>query len=188
MQRLGRILLHRGDAAGAETLIAEALRVATITNAEWTLPSNLEALGACALARGDGRRAAALLAECLTMIRDGWGIFGPVRSYSFFWFTAAGCLESLGMIAAGIGEDEPAGRLCGAADALRERRGERSSALQEARLERAISPMRNGRGGVAFTTAWAAGRALSPEAACDEGRAFAAGVIAAAPRRRTKFG
>jgi len=144
MQRLGRILLHGGDTAGAETLIAEALRVATITNAEWTLPSNLEALGACALARGDGRRAAALLAECLTMIWDGWGIFGPVRSYTFFWSTAAGCLDTLGIVAAGMGDGDVAARFGGAAEALRERRGERLSPLQREWLDRAISPPRNG--------------------------------------------
>jgi len=186
IRRLGGIVLLRGDAARAETLIAESLELARATNAEWTFPSLLEGLGTCALARGDRQRAASLIAESLTLIRDGWGIFGPIRSYTFFLGTAAHCLDRLAMIAAGMGELEPTARLCGAAEALRERCGAQLSPLQQTRLDRAIGPVRDR--SVAFAAAWAAGKAMSPEDACTEGLVFAATVIADTPRHQSKSG
>ncbi len=184
MRSLGSIRLHMGDAAGAETLIAESLNVARATNAEWTYPSLLESLGTCAMARGDRHRAASLVAESLTLIRDGWGIFGPVRSYPFFLGTAAWCLDRLGMMAARMGEAEQSARLVGAAEALRERCGAQLSPLQQTRLDRAIGPVQDR--SVAFAAAWAAGKAMRPEDACTEGLAFAATVIAATPRHQSK--
>jgi predicted ATPase/DNA-binding CsgD family transcriptional regulator len=187
-RRLGNVLLAKGDAAGAETLITQALSMARATHAEWTFPSHLEALATCALVQGDRQRAASLVAETLAMIRDGWGIFGPIRRYSFFLGTAAGCLDTLGMIAAAMGEVVPTARMCGAAEALRERRGARLSPLQRSSLDREISPVRSGPAEAAFADAWKAGRALSPEDACTEGLAFAETVIAATPRPRSTFG
>ena len=188
MRRLASIVLHMGDAKRAETLIAGALEMARATNAEWTFPSLLEGLGTCALARGDRQRAASLITESLILIRDGWGIFGPIRSYSFFLGTAAHCLDTLGTIAAGIGEAESTARLCGAAEALRERCGTHYSSLQQSRLDRAIAPARNRLPEATFVAAWSNGSELSPEEACTEGLAFAETVIAAAPRERSASG
>ena len=185
MRRLGSIRLHKGDTAGAETLIAESLNVARATDAEWTYPSLLERLGTCALARGDRHRAASLVAESLTLILDGWGIFGPIRSYSFFLGTAAWCLDRLGMMAAGTGEPEPTARLCGAAEALRERCGAQLSPLQQSWLECTISSVRGRPNEAAYAAAWSAGKQLSPDDACTGGLAFAETVIAATPRQRS---
>jgi DNA-binding CsgD family transcriptional regulator len=188
MRRLGGILLQKGDAAAAETLITEALGLARATHAEWVIPSHLEALARCALAQGDRERAALLAAETLTMIRDGWGIFGPIRSYAFFLGIAAGCLDTLGIMAAALGEVEAAARMCGGAEALRERRGTRLSPLHQQSVDRAISQVRSGPSQAAFTAAWAAGKACNPEDACTEGQAFAEAVIAAAPSQSATFG
>ncbi|HVL23019.1 MAG TPA: LuxR C-terminal-related transcriptional regulator [Thermomicrobiales bacterium] len=188
MRRLGGILLQKGDAAGAETLITEALDMSRATHAEWMFPSHLEALATCALVQGKRQRAATIAAETLAMVRDGWGIFGPIRNDTFFLATAAGCLDTLGMMAAAMDEVEMTARLCGAAEALRERRGARLWPVQQRQVDHAINPLRGGPAEAAFAAAWEAGRALTPEAICTEGLAFADTVIAATPRQHSTFG
>ena len=186
MHQLGRILLKQGDIAAAEPLFADALRMARATNAEWTIPSSLAALGTCALERDDRRSASMLLGECLTMIRDGWGIFGAVQGYTFFWASAAGCLENLGILAAESGEVEVGGRLLGAANAFRERSGSRRSPRQQTRIDRSTKAVRNAPGEARFALAMVAGEALTPTDACIEGIAFAETLILAVPGQQPK--
>jgi len=125
------------------------------------------------------------VAESLNLIRDGWGIFGPIRSYTFFLGTAAWCLDRLGMIAARMDEAEQSARLVGAAEALRERCGAQLSPLQHSWLEHAIAPVRGRPNEAAYAAAWSAGKQLSPDDACTEGLAFAETVIAATPSQRS---
>jgi hypothetical protein len=179
---LGTILMNRGDAAGAEPLIARALEIARVTRAEWAVPKVMTTLADCMLVAGDRLRAASLFAESVAMIRDGWGIFDPIQTDGFFRETAAFCCHGLGAVAAMMGEADMAARLCGAAEALWEHCGvvERPAHAQD-RVMAILAPARRKLGPEAFAAAWAVGRALSPQAACNEALAFAETML---PRSR----
>jgi hypothetical protein len=118
---------------------------------------SLQNLGNVARAQGDQGRAAARYRESLTLFQELGGQEGM-----------AGCLEGL----AGIGweqEDAPrAARLFGAAEAVRDRLDVPLPPSQHAAHDRSVRTLRAQLGEEAFAAAWAAGRALSLEAAIAE--------------------
>jgi non-specific serine/threonine protein kinase len=90
-------------------------------------------------------------------------------------------LEDIADIAGRIGQPVIAGRLYGAADGLRERAGRPVEPVFRDEFERDVAVARQALGDDAFASAWAAGRALSPEQAVAEADAFAAAGIRSEP-------
>ena len=73
------------------------------------------------------------------------------------------CLESLAGVVAGQGEQAWAARLWGAAEAIRETVGNPIQPLYLLEYQQAVAAAREQLGQEAFVTAWARGRAMSPE-------------------------
>ncbi len=74
-------------------------------------------------------------------------------------------LECLAFIAVARGQGQTAGQLFGAAEALREAAHSEMTGLERCEYEPAAAQLRTQLGEADFAQAWAAGRALSPEAA-----------------------
>src|SRR5262249_30544262 len=98
----------------------------------------------------------------------------------------ASCLDVLAWVAHAEGRAASAARWFGAADAMRERSGAVSSVIWRAEHERNVAATRASLGEEAFTAAWAAGRALSMDAAIAEalGEAEPAPTSATTPPNR----
>jgi DNA-binding CsgD family transcriptional regulator len=122
----------------------------------------LHYLGLVARARGDPRAAAAQLREALDLYRRAGDREGT-----------AGALEGLAGLALDCGQPEPAARLFGAAERLREVIGAPLPPVSRAEYERDLAALRGGLPAEARAAAWEAGRAMSAERAAEEAMAFA---------------
>jgi non-specific serine/threonine protein kinase len=109
------------------------------------------------LARGEAARAAAVLRDALTTIRD--------HEYEQI-LPAALCAAA--QLAVVRGDTEAAARRYGAADRARERLGVAAPAAGRGADERTVAVVRRTLGEPAFVAAWAAGRGLSASQAIDE--------------------
>jgi predicted ATPase/DNA-binding CsgD family transcriptional regulator len=170
---LGSIAMRRGEFARAEELLAETLGLQRAAGWHPAVAMTLAFLAGCVHELGDQRRAAALIAEGLTLNRDG---AHPIND--------ALCLATLGAVAAAVGRAEPAARLFGAEEALRERRGLDLTPAGRPRRDRLVAPARARLPASAFAAAWEAGRALSPDRAVAEALALANAIASTAADRR----
>ena len=167
----GLIAYGRGDLAAAATHLEAALARRRASGSVTHLTVPLNALGLVACDRGDHQAAAALLAEGLTRWeQDG----GGSREVLAEW------LAAVARLAACRGLPRTAGRLYGAAEALFEAVGEPMVVPPRSVYRRHVEALRDTLGAEAFTTTWAAGRALPVEQAIADARAVTAGPIAGA--------
>ncbi len=150
----------RGDLARAETLAGEGLEEARKAGHDWVTAIALGVLANIACERGDLERAHRLYEEILALYRP----LGDQRGI-------AGTLGGLGGVALARGQPERAARLLGAARALGDSIGVVHLAYH-VYYQRVVSATRARLDDSAFTAAWEAGRALSPEQALAEERAI----------------
>jgi predicted ATPase/class 3 adenylate cyclase len=161
---LAALARARADPARAATLAEEALAVARQVVDTWTLAKCLRVAGDAALECGDAARARARYAESLRLIGNvGAGVL------------AAAPLEGLARVAATEGDADRAGRLFGAADALREAFDEPIPRSERTPVERAAAAVRAALGKAGFAAAWETGRAMPLEQAVAEALAAAGG-------------
>jgi DNA-binding CsgD family transcriptional regulator len=138
-----------GDDERAVALMEEAHSLTREQGDPWSIAFALSILGNLVLRRGDAARAEALQRESLSLrqaIDDAVGV--------------GRCLDGLGWAASVRGQSARAARLFGAAEALRERVGAAPHPPWRDEHERHVAATRSGLGELAFSAAWAEGRAM----------------------------
>ncbi len=195
---LGVTAQERGDYAGSEPYLAEALdHYRRGTEDEPWIGLVLNQLGVAAAERGEGERAIVLCEESLQRQRElnnqrgvaiallylgdvlrELGRYAPaITSYQECLvhlgqqadrWTLVDGLTGLAAAAGDAGQPERAARLAGAAEAMREAVGASLKPRSRAAHDRAVAAARAGLGESGFAVAWAAGRANTPEQAIAE--------------------
>jgi ATP/maltotriose-dependent transcriptional regulator MalT len=151
----GRLALSQNKTTIARSFTEEALSLLReIEDRQGT------ALSLCLLAQveacqGNHATARTLYEESLSMAAKGVDDKGLIPS----------CMEGLVSLAAVQGETTWAARLLGAAEALREAIRVTISPIERSGYERLVADVRTNLGEKAFATAWAEGRAMTPEQA-----------------------
>jgi predicted ATPase/DNA-binding CsgD family transcriptional regulator len=148
---LGYVALWQGDLDLAARLGQECLAVAQEIEDSWVAFA-AELLGYVDLERGNFDQAGESFRASLR--------YGETR-HSIM--RVAECLEGLAGVAGGVGTVTRAGRLLGAAEAIREHFGSPVPPPRRDRYERTLALARAGLHSDAFAAAWAAGRQLSKE-------------------------
>ena len=166
---LGMLARARGDHDRAAVLLAEGLAFFRAAGDREYAAYRLTALGDLALTRGDLARAAACFGEGLALLRELGDRHGTVDG-----------LAGVAAVAAACGRWQPAARLRGAAEGLREALGAAPSPPARAEHERAVADLRARLGEAAFAEAWTMGRALAIDQAAAEAVTLA-DELAAAP-------
>lgn len=161
---LGRIAFARNDLARAAAALEESLWRARALGFIWGLGDTLRSLGDLARVRGDQQQALTCYHESIALAMD----HGDPNFLAM-------ALAGLAATVAREGRPEPAVRLAAAAAALRERIGVPAEAWQREAYERGLAQARQSLPPETFATLWAAGLALSAEAAIAEA------LVAAAP-------
>ncbi len=121
------------------------------------LAQSLHTQAQLTLQRGDGEEAALRCRESLALLTKG----GWKRE-------SMECLETMAGAATLLGQSERAARLCGAADALRERLGTPLRPFEQAPHGQRVAALQATLGEEAFAAAWAEGQELSLELAFAE--------------------
>jgi predicted ATPase/class 3 adenylate cyclase len=147
LNNLGYSAFLQGDLERAATLLDEAVALARTVGDRSALGYILDSRGAIAEAQGDLGRAADLYREALSLAQQ---IDNPL--------VVAFTLSSLASIVARHGQPVAAGRMWGAASALREAIGTRLPLEEEERFAGPVSAVRELLGEDAFTAAWEDGR------------------------------
>jgi predicted ATPase/class 3 adenylate cyclase len=153
LSNLGLVAFEQGDLDEAEARFLEALEVDRAHGNEWGSCAALDNLVAVAIERGEHERARDLNREMLTSAQR-------VRDRELFAFG----LEKAAVLAAVESQPARAGRLAGAADAVRESAGIERSEFDRKWLDRHLSQV----AGDEFETSRAEGRATDPEEALRE--------------------
>jgi len=111
-------------------------------------------MGAATVVRGQGdwQRSTALFREALVVLRE----------LEDLWLTPR-AIDGLAGCAVLDADYQRAARLFGAAEALREASGTREMSLWRVAFDRDVADLQAAMGDLAFTTAWAEGRAMSLE-------------------------
>jgi non-specific serine/threonine protein kinase len=153
---LALVAARQGHDGQAEALFDEAITHARESDYRaghaWILADR----GWAAVWRGEHRRAEALLAESLGILRE----LGDR-------FTTAGCLEGLAAVACRQDRPERATHLLSAAAAQREVLGAPAFPLQGATRDQTLAEVRLALGETRFAEAWAVGGILSLDAAIE---------------------
>ncbi len=157
---LGRLAALRGEYGTAHILLEESLRLAAQVGGNLSRAWPLHALGELALLEGDAAAAAGAFAESLALARE----VGLKE--------AVGALEGIALAAA-LGEAEPAVRLLGAAEAVRETIRAPQLPTERVHSAPAVARLRAALGVPAFDAAWAAGRRMGVDEAIETGLAVA---------------
>jgi non-specific serine/threonine protein kinase len=164
---LAVVAAGRGDAARASTLARNAVSAQRASGTPIVLVvALLEAAGVYA-DLGDAPAAADLLAEALDLARSGE-----------FRLAEAEAVEGVAWASATTGNAVSAARMLGAAEAMREATEVGLPPSRYKRLQAVEATAQAALGADAFTTAFAAGRALKREAAAFEALALARGLAA----------
>jgi predicted ATPase/class 3 adenylate cyclase len=153
---LGRALLEEGNLEGAEAVLSEGLSRAREHNQSFAVAFTLNVLGRIQFQRGDPNRARSFLESSLKSLADTPHTWQISES-----------LEDLAAVLATQGDATRAARLWGAAEALREEIGAPVAPAERLRYEEAVASAREAYPDAAFESAWAEGRAMTPEAAID---------------------
>jgi excisionase family DNA binding protein len=163
---LGLVAYGHGDLMRANKHLEAAIALLRTTGNPH--PSALQFLGLVACARGDTAGAVAAFAEASAQGEAAGEPAGsPVRT------------AGVAVLAIECGFPEAAARLFGAAAVRAIELGEPFLLPARATYERATAAARAALGEDRFATAWAAGQALTPEAADEEARAFLAALESA---------
>jgi predicted ATPase/class 3 adenylate cyclase len=158
LNNLGNVALDQGDFAEARARIEEAAALLREVGDRAALAISLNNLGNVTRSQADFAAAARLYRESLLINRelgDKWAL--------------AYLLEDMGQLAAMWNQAERALALCGAASALRESIRAPLSPAEQSKLEAGLAPARAALSPEAQSAAWEAGRALTAEAAVEEG-------------------
>ena len=150
---LGNLAFERGDLDDAEARFLEELELDRAHGNEWGSCAALDSLVAVAVERGDHARARDLNREMLASAQR----VGDRELIAFG-------LEKAAALASAESNAARAGRLAGAADAVREAAGIERSEFDRAWLDRRLEHV----AGEELETSRVAGRALEPEAALRE--------------------
>ena len=153
---LGQLALSQGDDATARSLVEESVVLYKEMGHQHGTAESLSVLGKVVAAQGDYAAAHRLFEESLTISGE----------LSEKWVIAMSLL-GLGEVVAAQQKLAWAAQLWGAADALRDAIGVPIRPVDLADYERSVSAARVHLGERAFTTAWAQGRAMTPEQALD---------------------
>jgi non-specific serine/threonine protein kinase len=167
---LGYLALIQDDAARAAGFFAEALPLFEASGDRRGAAFSRWNLAWVAMNEGDNARAAELYGRALPVFRE----LGDREA-------TAHVIEGVGWLAQRTGGAATAARLLGAADALRAADGIRLALPHRAGHDPTIAATRTALGEAAFAAAWAAGAALSVEAAIAEAIAAVKTVAATAP-------
>ncbi len=171
IMEIGNLAYALGDTARAIAMHDEAHALVLRTGDEWGTGVSFSHQANLALARGQEAQAAALALAGLDIF---WEQGDPGATLE--------CLVILATAAAALGRPEPAGRLVGAIDSLREGLGIDLTAGVERPLGGTAVRAKLGENGAA--EAFAAGRTMSLTEAVGEGRALAAeltNIVPSAP-------
>ena len=169
---LGRVARSQGDFAQATEWFEEELTPVARHRRSLGRGAGAREPGAGRAGPEDYQRAAALFEESLVRPRA-WPVAGDRSPTPYtFWGSSPGA-----------GQPERAGRLIGAAAALREGPGRPVSPLDLAERERQLASIRQALGDRGFAEAWAAGQAMSLEQAVEY--ALTAPPLKGAPSGRT---
>ena len=152
---LGYAALSTCDYTQAQVEFEDAKEIFGASGDTFGICRTLAALGSVALHEERIADAICQLRQCLTMSRE-----------LLDWDDSAWALELLA-IALAETETEKVIRILGAAEAQREMLGVSLSGMELEMHERALASLRARVGPVEFTTAWDAGRRLSPDLAVD---------------------
>jgi predicted ATPase/class 3 adenylate cyclase len=150
---LGTLAFERGDLDDAEARFLEELELDRANGNEWGTCAALDSLAAVAIERGHHERARELTREML-------GLAKRVGDSELIAFG----LEKAAVLAAVEGDAARAGRLAGAADAVRESVGIERSEFDSTWVERHLSAM----AGAEFGAARSEGRELDVDEALSE--------------------
>jgi len=153
LSNLGIVAFEQGDLDDAEARFVEALELDRAHGNEWGAGAALDNLAAVAIERGDSERARELNSEVLVSAQR----VGDQELIAFG-------LEKAAILAATEEQAARAGRLAGAADAVREAAGIDRSDFDRVWLDRHLS----GVAGDEFETHRAAGKTIEPEDALRE--------------------
>ena len=188
--------LRAGDARRAAVLSEEAAELVRETGNEASLAYALGMVAQAAYYLGDDARAKAVCEESLALFRevgDRWGTLSPLRTLTLVArregdlarvavLCREGLLirrdlgsrsevdeqyEALAWVATTRGQPEQAARFLGAAEALRESMGTSISPVRRADYDGLVAQVHAALSKEAFTSAWAAGRAMTMEQAID---------------------
>jgi tetratricopeptide (TPR) repeat protein len=141
---LGQMAQKQGDYVIARSLFEEALAARRELNHKFALAGSLLDLGRLAQCQGNHTQAVAHYQESLSLFQE----IGN-------WNNAVGCLRRLAGVASAQGQLKRAARLFAVVSVVCERVDARSE------LECEVGAVRDALGEEAFTTAWAAGRAMT---------------------------
>jgi ATP/maltotriose-dependent transcriptional regulator MalT len=151
---LAQMRLAQGAVSQAEEWSEESLRLLQEEGERDGLIEPLLCLARVALAQGELAEARRRYQQCLTILHE-------MGSQALL----AACLEGLGALAVRQGAPRHAGRLWGAAEALREAMGTPMHPVERASHEQALALARTQLGAQGFQAVWAEGRGLTPEQA-----------------------
>jgi predicted ATPase len=154
---LGDLARAVGDHHHAEALLQEAVRLAREIGDEHTHARAVMTLGHVALAVGDSASARSRCLAGLAMSLQ----LGDLEAGAY-------ALECLAAVAVARKEARRAGRLYGAAEALRDRIGAPPVPAQRLEHEQALGELRDVLGEVGLAAALSAGRLLTPAAAAED--------------------
>jgi len=149
---LAWVALNQGDITTARIRVEEGLAVYREMEHREGIAESLSLLGRVEASRGDHAFARALYGESLAMAKE----IGDKE------LIASG-LEGLASVVAVQGESAWAARLWGTAEAMREAIGAPLQPIERADYEHAVAAVRDQLGEEAFASAWAEGRAMTPE-------------------------
>jgi tetratricopeptide (TPR) repeat protein len=153
LSNLGIVAFEQGDLDDAEARFVEALELDRAHGNEWGAGAALDNLAAVAIERGDSGRARELNREVLVSAQR----VGDQELIAFG-------LEKAAILAATAEQAARAGRLAGAADAVREAAGIDRNEFDRGWLDRHLSRV----AGDEFETDRAAGKRIEPEEALRE--------------------
>ena len=153
LSNLGIVAFEQGDLDDAEARFVEALELDRVHGNEWGAGAALDNLAAVAIERGDSERARELNSDVLVSAQR----VGDQELIAFG-------LEKAAILAATEEQPARAGRLAGAADAVREAAGVDRNDFDRGWLDRHLSRV----AGEEFETHRAAGKTIEPEKALRE--------------------
>jgi tetratricopeptide (TPR) repeat protein len=156
LNNLGMVAIQQGDYAIARSLLEESLLLCREVGDQWLNAAALETLGDLRRAQDDHAGARSLYGDSLAIYRrleDKRGI--------------AHCLEGLATVACMKGQHKRAAQMFAAAEALREASAAPSRKSERANDDRFVMAARAALGEETFASAWAEGRAMTPERAIE---------------------
>jgi predicted ATPase/class 3 adenylate cyclase len=151
---LGNLALQQGERGVARSLYQESLEIQRELGDKRGIATALYQLGTIAQDQGEDEAAQALYAQSLGICRNLGDQLGIAKN-----------LAGLAGVEGARGQADRAARLFGAAEALRDTLGAPLSPRGRERVEEHSAGVRASLGEEAFVAAWAAGRAMSLEAA-----------------------